>query len=272
MVEFKNVSYTYPNGQKALHDINLEIGDGEFVFVIGANGAGKSTAIKLMLRELTATEGSVIINGYNLSKLKTRKVPEFRRTIGVVFQDYRLIPDLTVYDNVAFALRVTDAPKKYIRSRVPYVLSLVGLAAKAKSHPEDLSGGEQQRVALARALVNDPKIIIADEPTGNIDPQRSYEIINLLREIHKCGTTVLIVTHQHDLVKYFGGRVISINAGAIAFNDYIGGADDITGEADDAAASADDIINEVNSSIGNANGVLDEADDDMGGFNETDEF
>lgn len=233
MVEFKNVSYTYPNGQNALHNINLEINDGEFAFVVGANGAGKSTVIKLMLRELTATEGSVVVNGYNLSRLKQRKVPEFRRTIGVVFQDYRLIPTMTVYDNVAFALRVTDAPKKYIRSRVPYVLGLVGLGNKAKSRPEDLSGGEQQRVALARALVNDPKIIIADEPTGNIDPQRSYEIVNLLHQINGCGTTVLMVTHQHELVKYFGGRIININAGSIVFNEVIGGAEDAMGGFDE---------------------------------------
>ena len=229
MVEFKNVFYTYPNGQHALHNVNLEIADGEFVFVVGSNGAGKSTLIKLMLRELTATQGSVTVNGYNLSKLMQRKVPEFRRTIGVVFQDYRLIPELTVYDNVAFALRVTDAPKRYIRSRVPYVLSLVGLSHKAKSRPEDLSGGEQQRVALARALVNDPEIIIADEPTGNIDPQRSYEIVDLLHQINNCGTTVLMVTHQHELVKYFGGRIININTGSIVFNEVIGGQDGASG-------------------------------------------
>lgn len=233
MVEFKNVSYTYPNGQNALHNINLEINDGEFAFIVGANGAGKSTVIKLLLRELTATEGAVVVNGYNLGRLKQRKVHEFRRTIGVVFQDYRLIPTMTVYDNVAFALRVTDAPKKYIRSRVPYVLGLVGLGDKAKSRPEDLSGGEQQRVALARALVNDPKIIIADEPTGNIDPLRSYEIVNLLHQIHECGTTVLMVTHQHDLVKHFGGRIINIDAGSIVFNEIIGGANDATGGFDE---------------------------------------
>lgn len=226
MVEFKNVTYTYPTGQTALQDVNLRIDDGEFAFVVGSSGAGKSTLIKLILRELTATQGEVSVNGYNLSKLKSRNIPKLRRTIGVVFQDFRLIPNLTVYDNVAFALRAIDAPTKYIRTRVPYVISLVGLATKAKSYPNDLSGGEQQRVALARALVNDPKLIIADEPTGNIDPERSYEIVDLLRGINGCGTTVLMVTHQHDLVKYYGGRIININTGSIVFDERILGIDE----------------------------------------------
>lgn len=223
MVEFRNVSYTYPNGQQALSRINLKIDDGEFAFVVGANGAGKSTLIKLILRELCATEGEVIVNGFNLSKLKNRKIPKLRRTIGVVFQDFRLIPNMTVYDNVAFALRVIDAPIKYIRTRVPYVISLVGLSGKAKCYPNDLSGGEQQRVALARALVNDPQLIIADEPTGNVDPARSFEIVDLLQAINACGTTVLMVTHQYDLVRYFGGRIININVGTVAFDEIIGG-------------------------------------------------
>lgn len=226
MVEFKNVSYTYPSGQHALQHVSLKIDDGEFAFIVGASGAGKSTLIKLMLRELAATQGEVTVNGYNLNKLKSRKIPELRRTIGVVFQDFRLIPSMTVYDNVAFALRAIDAPTKYIRSRVPYVISLVGLAQKAKSYPNDLSGGEQQRVALARALVNDPQLIIADEPTGNIDPERSYEIVDLLKAINACGTTVVMVTHQHDLVKYFGGRIININTGAVVFDEVIGGMDE----------------------------------------------
>ncbi len=226
MVEFKNVSYTYPTGQHALQHVSLKIDDGEFAFIVGASGAGKSTLIKLMLRELAATQGEVTVNGYNLNKLKSRKIPELRRTIGVVFQDFRLIPSMTVYDNVAFALRAIDAPTKYIRSRVPYVISLVGLAQKAKSYPNDLSGGEQQRVALARALVNDPQLIIADEPTGNIDPERSYEIVDLLKAINACGTTVVMVTHQHDLVKYFGGRIININTGAVVFDEVIGGIDE----------------------------------------------
>ena len=226
MVEFKNVKYTYTTGQTALQDVNLRIDDGEFAFVVGSSGAGKSTLIKLILRELTATQGEVSVNGYNLNKLKSRNIPKLRRTIGVVFQDFRLIPNLTVYDNVAFALRAIDAPTKYIRTRVPYVISLVGLATKAKSYPNDLSGGEQQRVALARALVNDPKLIIADEPTGNIDPERSYEIVDLLRGINGCGTTVLMVTHQHDLVKYYGGRIININTGSIVFDERILGIDE----------------------------------------------
>ncbi len=226
MVEFKNVSYTYPTGQHALQHVSLKIDDGEFAFIVGASGAGKSTLIKLMLRELAATQGEVTVNGYNLNKLKSRKIPELRRTIGVVFQDFRLIPSMTVYDNVASALRAIDAPTKYIRSRVPYVISLVGLAQKAKSYPNDLSGGEQQRVALARALVNDPQLIIADEPTGNIDPERSYEIVDLLKAINACGTTVVMVTHQHDLVKYFGGRIININTGAVVFDEVIGGMDE----------------------------------------------
>lgn len=226
MVELKNVTYTYPTGQTALQNVDLRIEDGEFAFVVGSSGAGKSTLIKLILRELTATQGEVSVNGYNLNKLKSRNIPKLRRTIGVVFQDFRLIPNLTVYDNVAFALRAIDAPTKYIRTRVPYVISLVGLAAKAKSYPNDLSGGEQQRVALARALVNDPKLIIADEPTGNIDPERSYEIVDLLRGINGCGTTVLMVTHQHDLVKYYGGRIININTGSIVFDERILGIDE----------------------------------------------
>ena len=227
MVEFRNVSYTYPNGQQALNRVNLTIEDNEFAFIVGANGAGKSTLIKLILHELTATEGEVIVNGFNLSKMKSRKIPKLRRTIGVVFQDFRLIPNMTVYDNVAFALRVIDAPTKYIRSRVPYVIGLVGLTAKAKSYPNDLSGGEQQRVALARALVNDPQLIIADEPTGNVDPARSFEIVDLLKAINACGTTVLMVTHQHDLVRYFGGRTININTGVVAFDEVLGGADEV---------------------------------------------
>ena len=224
MVEFRNVSYTYPTGQQALNRVNLKIDDNEFAFVVGANGAGKSTLIKLILRELTATEGEVIVNGFNLNHMKQRRVPKLRRTIGVVFQDFRLIPNMTVYDNVAFALRVIDAPIKYIRTRVPYVINLVGLETKAKSYPNDLSGGEQQRVALA--LINDPQLIIADEPTGNVDPARSFEIVDLLKAINACGTTVLMVTHQHDLVRYFGGRIININTGAVVFDEVIGGADE----------------------------------------------
>ncbi len=223
MVEFKNVSVTYSSGVDALNHVNLKINDGDFAFVVGSSGAGKSTLIKLILKEIDATDGDVMVNGFNLTKLRRRKIPALRRTIGVVFQDFRLIPTMTVYENVAFVLRVIDAPAKYIRSRVPYVISLVGLQEKAKSYPTELSGGEQQRVALARALVNDPQLIIADEPTGNIDPALSYEIVDLLKNINECGTTVLMVTHEHDLVRYFGGRIININKGNIAFDEVIGG-------------------------------------------------
>ncbi|MDE5648880.1 MAG: ATP-binding cassette domain-containing protein, partial [Oscillospiraceae bacterium] len=165
----------------------------------------------------------VMVNDYNLSKLRRKKIPEFRRTIGFVFQDFRLIPSMTVYENIAFVLRVIDAPRKYIRKRVPYVISLVGLQDKANSYPNQLSGGEQQRVAIARALVNDPQLIIADEPTGNIDPELSYEIVELLKGINECGTTILMVTHEHDLVRHFGGRIININSGEIVFDEVIGG-------------------------------------------------
>ena len=226
MVEFKDVSVTYSSGVDALNKVNLKINDGDFAFVVGPSGAGKSTLIKLVLKEIDATSGTVMVNGFNLKKLRRRKIPALRRTIGVVFQDFRLIPTMTVYENVAFVLRVIDAPAKYIRSRVPYVIILVGLSDKAKSYPTELSGGEQQRVALARALVNDPQLIIADEPTGNIDPALSYEIVELLKGINECGTTILMVTHEHDLVRYFGGRIININKGQIAFDEVIGGSNE----------------------------------------------
>ena len=226
MVEFKDVSVTYSSGVDALNKVNLKINDGDFAFVVGPSGAGKSTLIKLILKEIDATTGTVSVNGFNLRKLKRRKVPALRRTIGVVFQDFRLIPTMTVYENIAFVLRVIDAPAKYIRSRVPYVISLVGLSKKAKSYPTELSGGEQQRVALASALVNDPQLIIADEPTGNIDPELSYEIVELLKGINECGTTILMVTHEHDLVRYFGGRIININKGSIQFDEFIGGSNE----------------------------------------------
>ena len=226
MVEFKDVSVTYSSGVDALNKVNLKINDGDFAFVVGPSGAGKSTLIKLVLKEIDATSGTVMVNGFNLKKLRRRKIPALRRTIGVVFQDFRLIPTMTVYENVAFVLRVIDAPAKYIRSRVPYFISLVGLSDKAKSYPTELSGGEQQRVALARALVNDPQLIIADEPTGNIDPALSYEIVELLKGINECGTTILMVTHEHDLVRYFGGRIININKGQIAFDEVIGGSNE----------------------------------------------
>ena len=223
MVELKDVSVTYHNGVDALHNINLRVDDGDFVFVVGANGAGKSTLIKLLLKEINATSGLIAVNSYNLQTLKKNKVPQLRRTIGVIFQDIRLIPTMTVYENIAFVLRVIDAPKKSIRSRVPYVIGLVGLQDKVKAYPRELSGGEQQRVAIARALVNDPRLIIADEPTGNIDPEFSYEIVELLKSINEKGTTVMMVTHEHELVRRFGGRLINLAKGNIVFDDRIEG-------------------------------------------------
>ncbi len=226
MVELKNVCVTYEStGVEALSDVNLKVDDGEFAFVIGRSGAGKSTLIKLLLKELDANSGEVLVNGYNLTKMKKRKVPEFRRTIGVVFQDYRLIETMTVYENIAFVLRAIDAPMKLIRKRVPYVISLVGLQDKADSYPSELSGGEQQRCALARALVNDPALLIADEPTGNVDPELAYELIELLQGINACGTTILMVTHAHEMVRHFGGRIINISQGEVVFDEVIGGAE-----------------------------------------------
>ncbi len=227
MVELKNVSVTYENtGVEALSNVSLKIEDGDFAFVVGRSGAGKSTLIKLLLKEIDATSGVVMVNGFNLTSLKRRKVPAFRRTIGVVFQDFRLIKTMTVYENVAFVMRVIDAPRKLIRKRVPYVISLVGLQDKANCLPDELSGGEQQRVAIARALVNDPGLIIADEPTGNIDPELSYEMVELLKGINECGTTVLMVTHEHNLVRHFGGRLINIDDGVVAYDVEIGGSDE----------------------------------------------
>ncbi len=215
MIQFDHVSKTYPNGTHALEDVSLKVEKGEFAFIVGHSGAGKSTLIKMLLREEIPTSGHVEVNGYNLVKMKRRQIPLFRRGIGVVFQDFRLIPNMSVYDNVAFALRVTDVSPKFIRRRVPYILDLVDLSGKAKCMPQELSGGEQQRVALSRALVNNPALLIADDPTGNIDPQLSYEIVDLLSEINKCGTTVLMVTHEHDLVAEFNKRVITLRDGQI---------------------------------------------------------
>ena len=215
MIEFSNVTKVYKNGTEALKDVNLKIDKGEFVFVVGPSGAGKSTFIKLLLREETPSKGHIEVNGYDLNKIKRRHIPQFRRSLGVVFQDFRQIPKMTVYDNVAFALRVTNVTNRSIRQRVPYILNLVGLAHKARSYPEQLSGGEQQRVALARALVNNPSLLIADEPTGNVDPEMSLEIVELLNEINKYGTTIVMVTHAHDLVHKFDRRVITINHGNI---------------------------------------------------------
>ena len=223
MVKLENVSVCYQKNLQVLNNVNLTIEDGDFAFVVGSSGAGKSTLIKLLLKEIDATSGNVYVNGFDVTHLRKRKIPKLRRTIGVVFQDFRLIPNMNVYNNIAFVLRVTDTPRKQIKERVSYAVELLGLEEKLKSYPNELSGGEQQRVALARAIVNRPQLIIADEPTGNIDPERSYEIVELLREINKRGTTVLMVTHEHDLVKHFGGRIINIDEGSIAFNSVIGG-------------------------------------------------
>lgn len=216
MIEFRNVSKVYDsNGTHALSNVNIKIEDGEFVFVVGSSGAGKSTFLKLIMHEEKPTEGEIIFNEYNSSKLKKRQVPYYRRDMGIVFQDFRLIPKMSVYDNVAFAMRVIGAKEKDIRKRVPYILQLVGLSQKARALPNELSGGEQQRVSLARALVNNPKVIIADEPTGNVDPEMSHEIVGLLTKINNAGTTVIMVTHEHDLVRSFQRRVIVIKNGEV---------------------------------------------------------
>lgn len=215
MIEFRGVHKTYDTGIKALKDVNIKIESGEFVFIVGASGAGKSTFLKLIMREEVANQGEVIVSNFKLSKLKKRQIPYLRRSMGIVFQDFRLIDTMSVYDNVAFAMRVVGASHREIRKRVPYVLGLVGLQHKAKAFPPELSGGEQQRVGLARALVNNPSLIIADEPTGNVDPDMSYEIMELLTEINRRGTTVLIVTHERDLVKAFHRRVIEIKDGTV---------------------------------------------------------
>ena len=216
VIEFRNVSKVYDSTDThALNHVNIKIEDGEFVFVVGSSGAGKSTFLKLIMHEEKPTEGEVIFNEYSSATLKKRQVPYYRRTMGIVFQDFRLIPKMTVYDNVAFAMRVIGAKEKDIRKRVPYILQLVGLSQKARSMPNELSGGEQQRVAIARALVNNPSVIIADEPTGNLDPARSLEIMMLLEQINALGTTVLVVTHERELVNRFTKRVVAISEGRI---------------------------------------------------------
>ena len=215
MIEFRNVSKVYNNGTEALHNINLKVEKGEFVFIVGSSGAGKSTFLKLITCEERPNEGQVLIDGQDISHIRKGKIPYVRRKMGLVFQDFRLIDHMTVYDNVAFAMRVVGASPKTIKKRVPYILGLVGLQHKAKHYPTEMSGGERQRVGLARALVNNPSMIIADEPTGNIDPALSYEIVDLLRAINERGTTVLMVTHEHSLVKHFHKRIIQIHSGEI---------------------------------------------------------
>ena len=215
MIEFTDVVKTYDQGNNALNGISMQIEDGEFCFLVGPSGSGKSTIIKLITGELKPTSGTVHVNGYSLERIRKREIPFLRRTVGVVFQDFRLINKMTVYENVAFAMRVIGAREREIKERVPYVLELVGLSDKEKRHPSELSGGEQQRLAIARALVNNPSMIIADEPTGNLDPQMSFEIMSLLEEINNLGTTMLVVTHAQNLVESFNKRVISIDDGVI---------------------------------------------------------
>ncbi len=215
MIEFTDVTKSYTVGTHALRGVTMQIEDGEFAFLVGPSGSGKSTIIKLITGELKPTSGTVHVNGYSLERIRKREIPYLRRTVGVVFQDFRLIENRTVYDNVAFAMRVIGAREREIRDRVPYVLELVGLETKSRRHPNELSGGEQQRLAIARALVNNPSTIIADEPTGNLDPARSFEIMSLLQEINNLGTTVLVVTHEMNLVDRFSKRVIAINEGRV---------------------------------------------------------
>ena len=215
MIEFNDVVKSYEQGNTALNGVSMQIEDGEFCFLVGPSGSGKSTIIKLITGELKPTSGTVHVNGYSLERIRKREIPYLRRTVGVVFQDFRLISKMTVYDNVAFAMRVVGAREREIRERVPYVLDLVGLSSKEHRHPGELSGGEQQRLAIARALINNPSTIIADEPTGNLDPQMSFEIMSLLQEINNLGTTMLVVTHAKDLVERFNKRTIVINDGLI---------------------------------------------------------
>ncbi len=215
MVRMENVCKAYENGTKALKGITAEIGEGEFVFLVGPSGSGKSTIIKLLTGEIAPTLGNIFVNGYDLETIKPSEMPFMRRTLGVVFQDFRLIEKKNVYDNVAFAMHALGASTREIKRRVPYVLELVGLDTKTRRIPSELSGGEQQRVAIARALVNNPQLIIADEPTGNLDPSRSLEIMMLLERINKLGTTVLVVTHEKELVNRFSKRVIAIDNGKV---------------------------------------------------------
>ncbi|MBR6004349.1 MAG: cell division ATP-binding protein FtsE [Lachnospiraceae bacterium] len=226
VIVMNNVSKSYQAGVQALSNVNIRIKKGEFVFVVGDSGSGKSTFIKLLLRELVPTSGSIYILDYNLNKIKHRKVPKFRRNIGVVFQDFRLLKDRNVYENVAFAQRIIEVPSAQIRKNVPKVLATVGLAGKYKVKPGRLSGGEQQRVAIARALVNKPSIILADEPTGNLDPKNSMEIMKLLEEINEKGTTVIMVTHNKDIVNAMQKRVITLNKGVIISDVEKGGYND----------------------------------------------
>ncbi len=223
MIILEDVNKSYSTGSPALNNVSLHIEKGEFVFIVGDSGSGKSTLIKLLLRELTPTSGKIIVNHTDVVKLKHRKIPRYRRGIGVVFQDFRLLKDRNVYENVAFAQRVISVPARDIRRNVPGVLSLVGLAEKYKSRPKELSGGEQQRVALARAIINEPPILLADEPTGNLDPKNSWDIMKLLEQINKDGTTVLVVTHNREIVNEMRKRVITMKKGVIVSDQKKGG-------------------------------------------------
>ena len=223
MITLKDVSKSYTEGAPALSDINIQIDEGEFVFVVGDSGSGKSTLIKLLLKELEPTSGTIVINDKILSQIPRRQIPRFRRNVGCVFQDFRLLKDRNVYENVAFAQRVISAPNRSIKEKVPKILSLVGLAAKYKSKPNQLSGGEQQRVAIARALINEPKILLADEPTGNLDPTNSWEIMKLLEEANDRGTTVLVVTHNQEIVNEMQKRVVTMKKGVIVSDEKKGG-------------------------------------------------
>ena len=215
MIKLEHVSKSYSAGIPALNDVNLEIEDGEFVFIVGDSGSGKSTMIKLLLKELEPTAGTIMINGKNLGKIRRRQIPKFRRNIGVVFQDFRLLKDRNVYENIAFAQKVIGESTRNIKKKVPSFLSMVGLAAKYRSYPKELSGGEQQRVAIARALINEPSILLADEPTGNLDNNNAWEIMKLLEEINEQGTTVIVVTHNMEIVKVMKKRVITVQKGVI---------------------------------------------------------
>ena len=223
MIEFKDVTKEYSKGIAALNGVNLKIEKGEFAFIVGDSGSGKSTLIRLLLKELDPTSGSIIVNGQNLNRLKHRKIPQYRRHLGVVFQDFRLLKDRNIYENIAFALRVTETSPRIIKQKVPAALSLVGLAQKYKAFPKELSGGEQQRVAIARAIVNEPAILLADEPTGNLDPTNSWEIMKLLEEANERGTTVLVVTNKQEIVNEMKKRVITMKKGVIVSDEQKGG-------------------------------------------------
>ena len=223
IINLTNVCKAYSTGAPALKDVNLHINRGEFVFIVGDSGSGKSTLIKLLLRELTVTSGYINVMGYDLSKIKHRRIPKFRRNLGVVFQDFRLLKDRNVYENVAFAQRIIQKSNKEIKRNVPSILSVVGLAGKYKAKPRQLSGGEQQRVALARALVNKPTVLLADEPTGNLDPKNSWEIMKLLEQINENGTTVIVVTHNREIVNAMQKRVVTLKKGVIISDEEKGG-------------------------------------------------